>query len=137
MTIQLNLTPKEAYWLYTQIAGLKDVPANVNAKLTRQLHKFQTVAEPLRLPGTGNVILAPAVVPAPVTADSLQEAFDNAVGGRDVNCYKIAAIKAIRNVAGCGLADSKWAVENWQAFINFVRAAGRLPEAGWSYQPMR
>lgn len=55
---------------------------------------------------------------------------------------KIDAIKALREVAGntnvtglsecrLGLADAKWAVENWPKWIEFVRNFGRLPQAGY------
>jgi hypothetical protein len=63
-------------------------------------------------------------------------AFDYRGGG------KISAIKALR-VASCefnankdamGLADSKWAVENWEQFAAFVKDNGRLPEPGIGWE---
>ena len=53
---------------------------------------------------------------------------------------KIAAIKALRQLAvdnkwvevTIGLGDAKWAVENFNAFIDFVEKNHRLPKPGYS-----
>jgi ribosomal protein L7/L12 len=41
---------------------------------------------------------------------------------------KIAAIKALRCITGLGLVDSKWAVENWAKWIQFVGYHGKFPQ---------
>lgn len=42
---------------------------------------------------------------------------------------KIPAIKALREVVpGTGLAEAKWAIENWNEWIAFVAKHGRAPE---------
>jgi ribosomal protein L7/L12 len=54
---------------------------------------------------------------------------------------KIQAIKHLRQLSIdqkwlngeiMGLADAKWAVENFPCFIDFVRKNNRLPQAGYS-----
>jgi hypothetical protein len=40
---------------------------------------------------------------------------------------KIPAIKCLREVTGAGLADSKWAIENWSEWKEFVKSQHRLP----------
>lgn len=53
---------------------------------------------------------------------------------------KILAIKALRTVnPGMGLAEAKWAVENWEKWIGFVRTKGRAPRFDvtmWSDNPI-
>jgi hypothetical protein len=165
MTIHLNLTPDEAVELRRYITNRGgSILASVENKLTKQAHKFATAVQvvpgELKLPGTGNINLAqprmaheliadpgvqtyhrPAQVPTdPMLATLLIAARTKALDGRDPNYNKIAVIKAIREVVGgfsLGLGDAKWACENWPAFINFVERNGRLPEPGFSYQPMR
>jgi hypothetical protein len=48
---------------------------------------------------------------------------------------KIAAIKALRGfVPGMGLAEAKWAIENWNRWITFVKGHDREPSfnnLGW------
>jgi ribosomal protein L7/L12 len=43
---------------------------------------------------------------------------------------KIPAIKALRTVVAdnLGLAEAKWAVENWEKWIGFVRSKDRVPK---------
>jgi hypothetical protein len=161
MTIHLNLTPKEAAYLRQIINGYGTPAPSIVAKLDKQAHKFATAVQvvpgELKLPGTGNINLAqprmaheliadpgmqtyhrPAQVPTdPMLATLLIAARTKALDGRDPNYNKITVIKAIREVAWMGLGDAKWACENWPAFINFVERNGRLPEPGFSYQPMR
>ena len=59
-----------------------------------------------------------------------------------VSAYeKIARIKALRSVvenapelngAKIGLADGKYAIENWESFKHFLRTHGRLPhQSAW------
>ena len=51
---------------------------------------------------------------------------------------KIPYIKALREcVTGLGLAEAKWAVENWVQYTTFIRANGRLPKFGGSYNEFR
>ena len=54
---------------------------------------------------------------------------------------KISAIKAIRQLGidqkwndgiVIGLADAKWAIENFVEFISFVETNDRLPDSGYS-----
>lgn len=40
---------------------------------------------------------------------------------------KIPAIKALRGITCMGLAESKWAVENWAKWIQFVGYEGEYP----------
>lgn len=40
---------------------------------------------------------------------------------------KIAAIKSLRTITGLGLVDSKWAIENWARWIQFVGYYGKFP----------
>jgi ribosomal protein L7/L12 len=42
---------------------------------------------------------------------------------------KIEAIKFIRSLTGMGLADSKYAIENWDAWTTFVKDFNRFPQA--------
>lgn len=61
-------------------------------------------------------------------------------GGPDVSGNKIPRIKALREVARgirgqdyvMGLADGKYAIENWDRFIAFIRLHGQLPSDGFS-----
>ncbi len=46
---------------------------------------------------------------------------------------KISAIKELRTRTGIGLADAKYAVENWNKWFGFVKANDRLPEPGYLY----
>lgn len=55
---------------------------------------------------------------------------------------KISAIKALREVFPCnepnrsstlGLAEAKWAVENWEKWIEFVKQNNRVPANGYCY----
>ena len=64
-----------------------------------------------------------------------------AIGGLDYKfSQKIMAIKALRQLATdekwvevtIGLADAKWAVENFNDFIAFVEKNDRLPEPYYS-----
>lgn len=104
--ITLNLTPTEAATLLNLLVANGGMAA-VATKLVRQKHKMPEVPTELPLIAT------------------LKEA----VKGLDYSVtQKIAAIKAVRAATGLGLADSKWAIENWDRFIAFVKAAGRLPE---------
>jgi len=41
---------------------------------------------------------------------------------------KIPAIKALRTVTSYGLAEAKWAVENWGAYIKAYTKFGRQPK---------
>jgi hypothetical protein len=42
---------------------------------------------------------------------------------------KIPAIKSLRtHNAGMGLAEAKWAVENWSQWIDFVKVNGKAPK---------
>jgi len=69
------------------------------------------------------------------------ELITNAIKGlRYTSDQKIMAIKALRQVTAdhtttfsyvLGLADAKWAMENFNRFITFVTGAGRLPHAGF------
>jgi ribosomal protein L7/L12 len=40
---------------------------------------------------------------------------------------KIHSIKALRAITGLCLADSKWAIENWDKYFGFVVQQKRLP----------
>lgn len=54
---------------------------------------------------------------------------------------KIAAIKALRELfrdkvtgaTSLGLAEAKYAVENWEKWLNFVKQNGRIPADGYLY----
>jgi len=56
---------------------------------------------------------------------------------------KLEAIKRIRTLSveflkgTMGLADSKWAIENWSRWITFVRTHGRVPiiHNAWTSDP--
>jgi ribosomal protein L7/L12 len=47
-----------------------------------------------------------------------------------IGANKIPAIKFLREVVAdnMGLAEAKWAVENWEKWITFVRTKGRAPK---------
>ncbi len=70
-------------------------------------------------------------------------ALQKAIEGLDyTGSQKIAAIKAFRTVAApflankgdvVGLADAKWAIENWEKLLKFVGDNARLPESGYGY----
>lgn len=54
---------------------------------------------------------------------------------------KIQSIKELRTITAIdpkifnyvlGLAEAKWAVENWARFLNFVEKNGRIPHSGFS-----
>ena len=98
---------------------------NIIAKYLRvKVEDFELVAEPTPLP---------EIVP------TLREAVES-VSYRGT--AKIQAIKNLRMVASqfmpnkgeqFGLADAKWAVENWEKFIAFVVENNRLPLSGMSW----
>lgn len=47
--------------------------------------------------------------------------------------HKIPAIKALRELnPGMGLADAKFAIENWDKWIGFIQEKGRIPTIAWS-----
>ena len=131
MTIQLNLTPKQAHWLYNQTSGFGCPERGaVHEKLFKQVSKFAAAVPTteLKFPGTGNINLATPL------ADQLEEVRTKAIGDSNECTKKIAIIKAIRELCGgeaLGLADAKGATENWPAFIAFVRANNRLPLPGF------
>lgn len=41
---------------------------------------------------------------------------------------KIQAIKRFREVVPCGLAEAKWAVENWSRVVSFIDKNKRVPK---------
>ena len=52
----------------------------------------------------------------------------------DYNGYqKISAIKRLRGISPMGLAEAKWAVENWRLFESWVRNRHEWPKFKGSY----
>lgn len=57
---------------------------------------------------------------------------------------KILAVRTLRDLSKedhefpyqFGLADSKWAIENFDSFLSFIRHHGRLPREGFSHTGM-
>jgi hypothetical protein len=66
----------------------------------------------------------------------------NAEGGIDVPSNKIPRIKVLREAVTripelnhpnyMGLADAKYAIENWKRFLKYVQTHGDLPAEGFS-----
>jgi hypothetical protein len=83
----------------------------------------------------------PPVVTIGATRNDLAQQLNQFVGVIRAD-NKIQSIKNLRTAVqsipelACpvilGLADSKWAVENWDRFVNFVASQGRLPKDGYS-----
>ena len=42
--------------------------------------------------------------------------------------HQIAIIKKIREMSGMGLAESKWAFQNWTRWFDWINAHGRYPK---------
>lgn len=129
MTIHLNLTPDEASELRKYITNRGgSILAGVENKLAKQAHKFPAMAR------------SPAAILAGQLVDRLEEARTEALDGGDWRVNKIPVIRAIRELCGgqaLGLADAKWASENWATFIAFVRQNNHLPEPGFYNSIMR
>jgi hypothetical protein len=62
--------------------------------------------------------------------------------GPDNGQYKIARIKALRTITNkyaitpndlMGLADAKYAIENWQKYLSYILLHGKLPANGFAY----
>lgn len=125
-----NTSPAAAFLMGLRAAGA------VDALIAYQATRF-VIGDPVQTPESGPIIIeAPKVrptIPAGVTAATLRKTIE----GVNLITQKIKAIKAIRELVDLGLADAKWAVENWAAFIAFVEKNDRVPEPGFSYQPMR
>jgi hypothetical protein len=76
-------------------------------------------------------------------ANGLTTILKRAVEGLRYNSdQKIMAIKALRQAVAddkgfMGLADAKYAVENWASFLAFVEQNGRLPQNGFADNTMK
>jgi hypothetical protein len=77
-----------------------------------------------------------------VSGVTMADMIRKAIGGLNYKfSQKIMAIKALRQLAidekwvevTIGLADAKWAVENFNEFIAFIEKNNRLPSQGYSY----
>lgn len=73
---------------------------------------------------------------------NLADLIEAAIRPLDYRRDKILAIRTLRDLVEVeckhklGLADSKWAIENFEIFISFVRHHNRLPEDGFAHTGM-
>jgi len=130
MTIQLNLTPKEAQWLHQQTAGLSGFARSISLKLIKQAHKFKQTEVPaeVKMPGTGNINLAAVSLGDLLRGYAEEHKFSMV--------HRLPFVKALRTATSIGLAHAVRITEHWGQVLIFVDVNNRLPVEGFELKPM-
>jgi ribosomal protein L7/L12 len=90
----------------------------VSAQLGHQIAEIVITKSPTLYLSIEKKVAKDLNIPTPLTQSILNG--DN---------LKIPAIKFLRShVAGMGLAEAKWAVENWTRWTDFVKVKGKVPK---------
>lgn len=102
---------------------------SMNCAVTRE--EIRVILEQhLRMP-VGDFVIVPSKPSAMGNCVRL------AINHPDAAMGKYGKVRALRQICAelkkpLTLPDSRWALENWERFIEFIDTYNRLPERGWS-----
>lgn len=94
--------------------------------LRRHLNLMDDTKIVISRPRKAKAVVSPEVVKAQELIEAIQK-LDYTY------TQKIAAIKLFREYVSCGLAQAKWAIENWGQVRNFMACNQRLPKFEGDY----